>query len=160
MHTLADASSGAIVAPHDHVAPKASHTTEIRSPRPRSATDPASATRPLHTTTRKVRIAGRHSFLRRGVVLKGLFGIIVLVALPSSEYVAHHGVPPAVRVSPKLIAKVLPIGASSDASPSSAAFLEAQSVIERWFVLPQPPGAAAATSAVSQIKIPRIFPTR
>lgn len=156
MRTLADAWWGAIVASRGHVAPKASHATEILSPRSRFAFDPASAIPPRHTTIRKVAIVGPHSFLRRGVVLKGLFGLVVIIALPTSEYVAHHRMTQAEHVNHALTANVLPIGAPSGASPSSAASLEAQSAIERWFILPQRLGATVEPPTVSPIRTLRI----
>ncbi len=160
MRTLADASCGAIVAPRGHVAPKASHATEIRSPWPRSATDAASVIRPTHRTIRKEAIVGPHSFLRRGAVLKGLFGLTVIISLLSSEHAAHRGISRAERVNLALTAKALPIRAPSNASPRSAASLEAQSVIERWLILPRPLGATASPSTVSQIRTLRIFPSQ
>jgi hypothetical protein len=156
MRTRADSSCGTIVAPRGHVTAKASHANQM----PRSPTDPALATRPLHATARKEAIVGPRSFVRRSIVLKGLFGLIVIVALPDSEYVAHQRMSRAERVNLASTAKVLSLGAPSNASPSSAASLEAQSVIKRWFTLPQPMGATAAPSTVSSIRTVRIFPSQ
>ncbi len=156
MRTLADASSGAIAAPCGHVTPNVSHATAIRSPQPRSAADPASAIRPLHTTARKKAIVGQRSFVRRSLVFKGLFGLIIIVALWESGHVVHQRMSQKERVNLASTAKLVPIGAPSKASPGSAVSLEAQSVIQRWFVLLQPMGATAASPA-SSIRTVRIF---
>jgi hypothetical protein len=157
MRMLADAPFGATVAPPGHVALEASHAIELQSPQPRSKTDAASAVQPLHATIRKVAIANSNSFSRRGVVLKGLFGVIVMIAFPSSEHVTHHRMSRAARADLASTTKVASKRVPINASPGPAASLEAESVIERWFMLPQPPRAIAAQSTTS-IRLLRVFP--
>lgn len=158
MAMLANASFEPTVAPPGYVAPKISHATETRTPWPRSATDPASAIRPPRAIMRKEAIANPHSFFRRGTLLKVLFGLIGIIALPSSQDDTHHGVSPAGRVNLALTSNLLSKGAAANTLSRSGASLEAQSVIERWFILPQPPGPITALSTILPIRILRIFP--
>jgi hypothetical protein len=158
MGMLADAPFAATVAAPGHVALEASHAIELQSPQPGSKTDAASAIQPLHATIRNVTIANSHSFSRRGVVLKGLFGLIVMIAFPSSEHVTQRRMSRAARADPASSTKVVLERMSINASPGPAASLEAESVIERWFILPQPPGAIAAQSTTSPIGLLRVFP--
>jgi hypothetical protein len=158
MRTLVDAPFEAIVAPRGPTAPTVPHATEIQSPWTKSATEPTSAVRPSHTGIRNRTIVRSHSQLQTGVVLKGLIGLAVMIALTSSEHVWHDRTSPVARVNLALTAKALLKGVSGSASPSSAASLEAQSVIQQWFILPQVRGASTTTATMAPIRPLRIFP--
>jgi hypothetical protein len=104
--------------------------------------------------------AGLRPFWRSAVALAGILGLITVATLPGHKHVSHLGLPRAPQIKLAPSSKVHSKGTLTNVSPSSPVSLEAQSVIEGWFALPQVPRTITATSTIPSIRILRAFPSQ
>lgn len=157
--TQADTPFRPIVTSRGDAASKVSDAAEIWPPRPGAATDPSLAIQPYDITLRKEAVVDIRSVVRGRVSLKGRFVVIVtVVGLLGLEYVAHHRLSAVDRVSMLPPSHVHSDGPPTNVWSNSGASLEAQSVIEGWFILPEMPGSITATSITPPIGTLLVFP--
>ena len=153
---LADTSVGYIAARRGDVALNPSFARAVRSPPIGAEGGPKLAVEPFDIALRTASAVGVHRFFRCGAALRSLFGTIVIATLLCVANLPHHRLPRVERVNRGPASDVLSKATPTSGSSNSAASLEAQSVIEGWFVLRPPPPPVRESSTTLPIRILRV----